>query len=90
MIATGTSLNHPFSGDIHPIYGLYMGGSKLTDDYTLKSKPSYKFTTQLRNPKKSSYFEQTLMKHRSNATSITFKGNSEINVPCITEYDKKS
>ena len=89
MSATSTSLNPPLRGGIYPIYGPYMGGSKLTDDYTLKSKSPYTFMRQIRNPKQSSYSEQTLMKRRSHATSITFKGNLEINVPCITEYNKE-
>ena len=67
-----------------------MGGSDLNDDYTLKTKLPYKFTTQLRNSKQSSSSEHMLMKRRSDATAITFKGNLEVSGTCITEYDKES
>ena len=89
MSATGTSLNSPLRGGIHPIYGLYMGGSKLTDDYTLKSKSPYTCTMQIRNPKQPSYSEQTLIKRCSDTTSIKFNGSIEINISCITEYNKE-
>ena len=67
-----------------------MGGSDLNDDYTLKTKLPYKFTTQLRNSKQSSSSEHMLMKRRSDATAITFKGNLEVSDTCITKYDKES
>ena len=84
------SLTAPIRGGLHPIYGLFMGGSELNDDYTLKTNTPYKFTTQLRNSKQSSSSEQMLMKRRSDATAITFKGNLEVSETCITEYDKEN
>ena len=85
-----SSMKPPIRGGLHPIYGLFMGGSDLNDDYTLKTKLPYKFTTQLRNSKQSSSSEHMLMKRRSDATAITFKGNLEVSDTCITEYDKES
>ena len=39
-------------GAMNPIYGLFMGGSKLCDDYALETNAPYKLTNQLRNSKK--------------------------------------
>ena len=79
----------PIRGGNHPIYGIFMGGSDLADDYTLKSSMPYKFMTQLRNPKQSSVPEARLMTRRNDVTAISFKGNLEISTPAITEYDKE-
>ena len=79
----------PKRGGIHPIYGLFMGGSDLTNNYSLKSKTPYRLTTQLRNPKHSSSSERILISARQNASSITFKGNLDTPVNCTNEYDKE-
>ena len=79
----------PIRGGNHPIYGIFMGGGDLADDYTLKSSMPYKFTTQLRNPKQSSTSEARLMTQRNDVTAISFKGNLEISTPTTTEYNKE-
>ena len=86
---TTSSLTPPLRGGVHPIYGIFMGGSDLTNNYTLKSDTPYKYTTQLRNSKQSSVSEQRLMSRRSDVTAISFKGNLEISTPTATEYDKE-
>jgi len=87
---TTSSLTPPLRGGVHPIYGIFMGGSDLTNNYTLKSDTPYKYTTQLRNSKQSSVSEQRFMSRRSDVTAISFKGNLEISTPTATEYDKRS
>jgi len=54
----------PKRGGMYPIYGLFMGGSELTDDYTLKSATPYTLTTQLRKSKQSSSSERILISAR--------------------------
>ena len=78
----------PKRGGMRPIYGIFMGGSKLTDDYTLKSTTPYELTTQLQNSKQSSSSERILISARQNASSVTFKGNLETPSNCTNEYDK--
>ena len=72
----------PKRGGMHPIYGLFMGGSELIDDYTLKSTTPYKLTTQLRNLKQSSSSEHILISARQNASSVSFQGNLETPANC--------
>ena len=84
-----TSVIKPKRGGLHPIYGLFMGGSELTNNYTLKSTTPYKLTTQLRNPKQSSSSERILVSARQRAISVTFKGNLETPSNCTNEYDKE-
>ena len=79
----------PKRDGIHPIYGMFMWGSELTIDYTLKSKTPYRLTTQLRNPKQSSSAERIEISARKNVFSITSKGNLDTPVNCINEYDKE-
>ena len=78
----------PKRGGMHPIYELFMGGSELTDDYTLKSTTPYKLTTQLRNSKQSSPSKRILISARQNASSVSFKGNLETPDNYTNEYDK--
>ena len=78
----------PKRGGMHPIYGLFMEGSELTNDYTLKSITPYKLITQLQNSKQSSSSERILISARQNASSVTFKGNLETPSNCTNEYDK--
>ena len=77
----------PKRGCMHPICGLFMGGSELTNDYTLKSTTPYKLTTQLRNSKQSSSSERILISARQNDSLVSFKGNLENPSNCTNEYD---
>lgn len=60
------------------MYGTYMGGSALDDDYELMNVRSYKYTTQLRNPKQLASSERSLMTARNDGTSIKFNGKLEL------------
>ena len=84
------SLKPPTQGGIYPIYGLFMGGSEVNDNYTLNTSTPYKFMTQIRNPKQSSLPKQMLMNCCSNIGTVTFKGNLEVSNDCITKYDKET
>lgn len=88
-MTTPVTLTSPRRGGIHPIFGLFMGGSDLDDDYKLKSQAPYKLTTQLRNPKQSGSSEQSLMDARTDATKLKFHGKLETSADCTTEYDKE-
>ena len=71
------------------MYGIFMGGGDLANDYTLKFSMPYKFTAQLRNPKQLSASRARLMTRRNDVTAISFKGNLEISTPTTTEYNKE-
>ena len=55
----------PIGGGIHPIFGLFMGGSDLNGEYDLKRKFPYKLATQLLTTKQSSLSERPIMDARS-------------------------
>ena len=44
----------------HPIYGIYIGGSDLDDDYKLVGNRHYKYTSQRRSAKVINSIEQAL------------------------------
>ena len=73
---------------MYPMYVIFMGGSELSNNYTLKSKTPYKLTTQLRNPKRLISSKQNLINASQNTSSINFKGYLETPATCINTYDK--
>ena len=80
----------PVRGGKHPIHGIYLGGSSLKDDYSLKRLNSYKYTTQLRSSKQSASSERALMDSRDSSSIIKFDGKLEFStsVTIPTELDK--
>ena len=75
----------PKRGDIHPIYGVYLGGSGLINDYRLAKVNSYKFTSQLRNIKQAGVSERILTNSREDSSLRKFNGKLE--VPNTTSYE---
>ena len=78
-------------GGKHPIHGIYLGGSSLKDDYSLKRLNSYKYTTQLRSSKQSTSSERALMDSRDSSSIIKFDGKLELSSSLTTiptELDK--
>ena len=80
----------PVRGGKHPIHGIYLGGSSLQDDYSLKRLNSYKYTTQLRSSKQSASSERALMDSRDSSSIIKFDGKLELSTSATipTELDK--
>ena len=80
----------PKRGGIHPIYGVYLGGSGLKDDYSLLKVNSYKFTSQLRNVKQAGISERTLMNSREDSSLRKFNGKLEVpNAATSFDMDKE-
>ena len=79
----------PISVRIDPIFGLFMCGSDINDDYNLNTKSLYKLTTQLRIPKQSRSSEIYLMEVRSDPPKLKFHGKLETPADCVTKYDKE-
>ena len=52
----------PKRGGVHPIYGVFIGGGKLDENYRLSGSRHYKFTTQQRGAKVVNAIEQSLLK----------------------------
>lgn len=75
-------------GGMHCIYGLFIGGSELTNDYTIKSTTPYKLTTKFQNWKQSSSFKRIISSARQNASLVTSKRNLETSPNCSNEYNK--
>ena len=85
------SRTDPVRGGKHPIHGIYLGGSSLKDDYSLKRLNSYKYTTQLRSSKQSASSERALMDSRDSSSIIKFDGKLELSTSLTTiptELDK--
>lgn len=51
----------PRRGGEHPIYGIFIGGSALDDEYRLIGTRHYKYTTQRRSAKVVNSIEQSLI-----------------------------
>ena len=68
----------PRSGDIHPIYGVYLGGSSLNDDYSLINVNSYRVTSQLRSIKQTGISEKNLINSREDSSLLKFNGKLEV------------
>jgi hypothetical protein len=69
----------PKRGGIHPVYGLYIGGSPLGDDYKPKkeARVMYRFSSQRRNVKTISSIESALVNARDTITNLKFDGRLE-------------
>lgn len=78
----------PRRGGIHPVYGVFLGGSAMKDDYRLSS-PDFHCVSQLRSIKQLQIIQNTLEQARNSLTSIKFHGNVEIDdAKATTELDK--
>ena len=75
-MATSTT---PRRGGKHPIYGIFVGGSDLDDNYRLTGTRHYKFTAQRRGPKVINSIEQALLSTIASKDADKFDGNLEKN-----------
>ena len=86
-----TTTNPPRRGGIHPIYGIFLGGSKLDDTYRLTGTRHNRFTGQRRGPKVINSIEQALLKTIDSTDACKFNGNLEKTESAQpTEIDKET
>jgi hypothetical protein len=80
----------PVRGGNHPIYGIYVGGSPLDDNYqpTRKGRLSYRSHMQRQNVKNIGTIEGALITARDSTTSLKFDGRLEPTVGSATEIGK--
>ena len=74
-----TSRIVPKRGGNHVLFGVYQGGSALTNEYKLTKQNSYRSTTQLRNSKVLAQCETALHKARGDTSVLKFDGKLEVN-----------
>ncbi len=82
----------PKRGGIHSVYGLYIGGSALDQEYkstTAKGRSSYAFASHSRNVKTISSIERELVSARDSSTTLKFDGKLEAVVASATEIGKE-
>ena len=65
-------------GGKHPIFGTYVGGSPLDNEYKLTQTHCYSSTSQLRTEKQLSVAESALYTQRSNTTTLKFNGKMDV------------
>ena len=69
----------PKRGGEHPIYGIFIGGSFLDNQYKLIGNRHYQFTSQRRSAKVVNSIEQALLNTIESKTAQKFNGNLEKN-----------
>ena len=79
----------PKRGGIHPVYGLYIGGSALDDSYKAVDSSSYSYASQRRHVKTISSIERDLVTARDSTTTLKFDGKLEPVVGSTTEIGKE-
>ena len=79
----------PKSGEIHPLYKLYLGGFPLDDKYKPIKLNSYAYTTQRRNIKTIATIERDLTIARDSTTTLKFDGKLEPVIGSTTEVGKE-
>ena len=81
----------PRRGGVHPIYGVFIGGGELDENYCLTGTRHYKFTTQRRGAKVVNAIEQALLKAIESKDSDKFNGSLELTPSSNdNELDKES
>ena len=80
MVETQIPAIPPRRGGIHPTYGKFIGGAKLTDEYKLAEVTSgsyFRFFTQRRHEKTIATIERDLREARDSTKTIKFNGTIE-------------
>ena len=80
MVETQIPAIPPRRGGIHPTYGKFIGGAKLTDEYKLAEVTSgsyFQFFTQRRHEKTIATIERDLREARDSTKTIKFNGTIE-------------
>ena len=68
----------PRRGGKHPIFGIYVGGDQLTEEYKLASTFSYTSTSQIRSERSLNVAENALHTQRADTTTLKFNGKLEV------------
>ena len=68
----------PRRGGKHPIFGIYVGGDQLTEEYKLASTFSYTSTSQIRSERSLNVAENALHTQRADTTTLKFNGKLEL------------
>jgi hypothetical protein len=82
----------PKRGGLHPTYGKFIGGAKLTDTYTLAVLTSgsyFRFFTQRRHEKTIATIERDLREARDSTKSIKFNGTIDPTEGNVNEIGKE-
>ena len=79
----------PKRGGVHPIYGPYVGGAALTNDYQLEHTDTFSFASQVRNLKQIQLNESTLKAYMNDITKLKFDGKLDPNSESSNELDKE-
>ena len=86
---TAPALPTPRRGGVHPLAGIYNGGSAIDKNYALVSPAlSFKFATQLRTEEQLSSNETTLLSQQDNTQYLKFKGKLDMASVGASELDK--
>jgi hypothetical protein len=80
----------PKRGGLHPIFGAFLGGSRMDETYHLVT-PKFHCVSQLRTVKQLQAIQTSLEQARDSTTSLKFHGNLELDdLKTTTELDKKN
>jgi hypothetical protein len=79
----------PKRDGLHPIYGVYIGGSPLDDTYKQKSKITYSYALQRCNVKTISSIERNLIIIRNSTVTLKFDGQLEATTGSTVEIGKE-
>jgi hypothetical protein len=77
----------PRRGGIHPTHGIYLGGGKVSDTWTMPDA-RYRFSTQRRDEKYIAKTERNLTEARDSTSSLKFNGKLELSGGTVAELDK--
>ena len=90
MSATTPTTPPPRRGGTHPIFGVFVGGDRLNEQYELASPFSYASTSQVRSVRSLSIAETALHTQRADNSSLKFNGKLEVtneNQSSLTELN---
>ena len=79
----------PKRGGIHPIYGPYVGGAALTNNYQLEHTDTFSFASQVRSLKQTQLNENTLKTYMNDITKLKFDGKLDPSSDSSNELDKE-
>jgi hypothetical protein len=91
-VATVPAVVTPKRGGLHPTYGKFIGGAKLTDQYMLVPLTSgsyFRFFTQRRHEKTIGTIERDLREARDSTKSIKFNGTIDPTEGNLNEIGKE-
>ena len=76
-------------GAEHPVFGYYVGGCPINDNYQLSRPNPFKYTSQLQNVKQLLNNETKLINNHSSTSPMKFDGNLELTeLSPLTEINK--